>query len=223
MEPVPIRHSLTDRKSAPLGDSGPGFFKDENEKMALEARNCLLQFDRVGQLIEESGAALAVTPGDILDLQCLAIWDIYPCAGTFRNGEIGIRGSLHTPPPSADVPNLVQEMCDYANNFPNPTENPLHVASYLMWRHNWIHPFKGGNGRTSRALSYLALCVHLGTRLPGKKTIPEQIIANRALYYSALDEADAAWARGVVDVSAMESLVEEFLTKQLQYLESPSE
>ena len=35
----------------------------------------------------------------------------------------------------------------------------------------------GGNGRTSRALSYLVMCARLGYRIPGTHTIPEQIVA----------------------------------------------
>jgi hypothetical protein len=40
-----------------------------------------------------------------------------------------------------------------------------------MWRTNWVHPFDDGNGRTARAASYLVLCVKLGYRLPGKKSL----------------------------------------------------
>jgi Fic family protein len=84
-----------------------------------------------------------------------------------------------------------------------------------MWRINWIHPFAGGNGRTSRATSYLALCVRLGYRLPGTVTIPEQIVAKRQPYYEALDAADAAWAGGMLDVSEMEKLIAGQLAVQL--------
>jgi Fic family protein len=91
----------------------------------------------------------------------------------------------------------------------------VHLSAYLMWRINWIHPFSGGNGRTSRAVSYLALCTRLGYRLPGTHSIPEQVVANRQPYYAALDAADAASLRSELDVSAMESLLEAMLAKQL--------
>jgi Fic family protein len=80
---------------------------------------------------------------------------------------------------------------------------------------NWIHPFSGGNGRTSRAISYLVLCARLGYRLVGTETIPEQIVANRQPYYSALDAADAAYADGRIDVTAMEELLGQMLAVQL--------
>jgi Fic family protein len=84
-----------------------------------------------------------------------------------------------------------------------------------MWRVNWIHPFFGGNGRTSRAVSYLALCARLGFALPGTPTIPDQIVAHRGPYFEALQAADAAWADSRLDLSRMESLLGELLATQL--------
>ena len=104
-------------------------------------------------------------------------------------------------------------MCDYVND--NWTEDGWHLASYLMWKLNWIHPFEDGNGRTSRAISYLVLCIKLGLRLPGNKTIPEFIAENKGPYYTAIDKADSAAKQGRIDVSAMEQVLKEALTKQL--------
>lgn len=90
------------------------------------------------------------------------------------------------------------------------------LSAYLMWRVNWIHPFMGGNGRTSRAVSYLALCARLGYRLPGTLTIPEQIVANREPYYAALDAADASSDYDEhLNLSAMEDLLSAMLANQL--------
>lgn len=105
-------------------------------------------------------------------------------------------------------------MCDYVNTNWESLP-PSHHAAYLMWRINWIHPFSGGNGRTSRAVSYLVFCVRLGYRLPGTNTIPDQIVANRQPYYEALDAADEAWARGEVNVTLMEDLLSRLLAEQL--------
>ena len=84
-----------------------------------------------------------------------------------------------------------------------------------MWRLNWIHPFTDGNGRTSRAVSYLVLSVATGMLLPGATTIPEQIIANRQPYYSALEVADAANREGRIDVGALEGMMADMLAAQL--------
>lgn len=123
---------------------------------------------------------------------------------------------LHQPPPHEEVIPLVDQMCEYVNgHFGN---SAVHLAAYVMWRHNWIHPFFGGNGRTSRAASYLVLCARLGYYLPGNPTVPQQIAdaaSNRERYYRALQAADAAGREKRLDVSEMESLVSDCLAAQL--------
>ena len=156
----------------------------------------------------------------MLELQRQAIQGIFPNAGQFRQIPIYIQNTSHNPPDWPEVPKLVSEMCDYANTHQT---DAVHVASYLMWRLNWIHPFNDGNGRTSRAVSYLALCAGLGMELPGTVTVPELIVRDRDPYYAALDKADAAWKLGTVDVSGMESLMTQLLTEQLQSAVRPSQ
>ena len=49
------------------------------------------------------------------------------------------------------VAELVEDMCDYVNeNW--EAKSAIHLAAYIMWRLNWIHPFADGNGRLSRFL-----------------------------------------------------------------------
>jgi Fic family protein len=74
---------------------------------------------------------------------------------------------------------------------------------------NWIHPFTDGNGRTARALSYLVLCIRLGYRLPGTRTIPEFISDDKTPYYKALEAADAG------DLKDLEEFVQSLLARQL--------
>jgi Fic family protein len=113
------------------------------------------------------------------------------------------------------VPELVEDLCDYVNaNWDSRTA--VHLASYVMWRLNWIHPFADGNGRTSRTASYMILCVKIGYLLPGKKTIPDQISSHKEPYYKALEAADLAWLEHQeVDLSMMEDLLTERLATQL--------
>ncbi|MBM6581072.1 Fic family protein [Microvirga sp. BT689] len=112
------------------------------------------------------------------------------------------------------MPELVEGMCDYVNeNWERST--PLHLAAYIMWRLNWIHPFADGNGRTSRILSYVVLSIRAGGIPPGTPTIPDLIVENRQPYFSALDAADEAWSQDRIDLSVMEELLENLLAKQL--------
>ena len=193
----------------------PHLFTSPEHKRMLEDRNVIAQFDEVCALVEagKRDGNLSLSSDILLKLQGLAIRDIYTCAGQFRATPIYIDGSLHQPPEASQVRWLVQEMCDTANKH---TEwSPVRTSAYLMWRLNWIHPFSGGNGRTSRACAYYGLCERLGMNLPGVDLIPEQIRGNKSHYYDALDVADAAWKQEQLDLSRMESLLTTLLARQL--------
>lgn len=113
------------------------------------------------------------------------------------------------------MPELIEELCDYVNDHWTKSA-PIHLASYVMWKLNWIHPFTDGNGRTSRAASYLVLCLRAGYLLPGKRTIPDQIAVDKDPYYKALEAADTAWTeKKIVNLAAMEDLLAKLLARQL--------
>ena len=61
-----------------------------DQKIELEARNGLLQFDEVIRLIEESRCEFNLTPELIKRLHRVAIQDISTCAGEFRQWPITI-------------------------------------------------------------------------------------------------------------------------------------
>jgi fido (protein-threonine AMPylation protein) len=191
------------------------------QKADLEARNGLLQFDEVRTLVAASRSEFKLTPEILQRLQYQAIHDIYTCAGRFRTGPVYLLRSVqnanqHQPGPWEKVAGLVDEVCGYVNG--NFGKSAVHLSAYVMWRHNWIHLFFGGNGRTSRAASYLVLCARLGYDLPGSPTVPQQIAdvpKSRDRYFRALDASDAADKNGRLDVSMMEELVSDCLAAQL--------
>jgi Fic family protein len=190
---------------------------DPEEKARQEAKNGLRQFDEVIERINYSlqpERPFKLRPSAILSLHRRALEGISSFAGVPRPGGIEIKGSKHQPPGAHLVAELLEQLCDYINeNWAK--SSPLHVAAYTLWRMNWIHPFVDGNGRTSRAVSYLVLCVRLGYVLPGTQTIPEQISRNKDSYYKALEAADQANAAGKIDLSEMEKLLESLLAAQL--------
>ena len=189
----------------------------EQEIAILEIQNGLRQYDEGLELIRyylEPERPFALRPHIIQHLQSIAVDGIEPNAGQFRDREVRIGKSKHQPPGQHLVPNLVTEMCEYVNeNLHERTA--FHLAAYVMWRHNWIHPFAGGNGRTSRAISYLVLNVRLGFALPGTNTIAQQIETNRQPYFDALKSADLADREGRLDISDMEELLSNMLGAQL--------
>lgn len=206
-----------DRHSRP-GKADPLPALTPEERAAKEARNGLRQFDRMVELINQctspSGPRFRLRPSTIMELNRLAVEDLVESPGAWRYVSIEISAASHAPPDHLQVPREIDEMCEYVQAYWND-RTPIHLASYLMWRLNWIHPFVDGNGRTSRIVSYLVLCAKLGYRLPGTKTIPERIAENKKPYYHALELADQAWKAGSVDVSAMEKLLESHLEAQL--------
>jgi Fic family protein len=188
-------------------------YRTSEEKREQETRNGAIQFLAVVHHVENWNTGTSRLTAELLcELQRLAINQIYDCAGKLRSGPVSIEGVKHEPPPYEKVPGLVAEMCDYVNAW---DKSAVHLASYLMWRINWIHPFFGGNGRTARATSYLIMCAKLGFLLPGTETIPDLILANREPYYQALRQADKAWEQHVLDISEMESLMSSLLAQQL--------
>lgn len=205
---------MVDRGTRPEDEElGHRLRLSDHEVAELEARNGLVQFDRMKQMIQgaANGGPLVLTPEHIKELQGLAVAGLEPCPGEYRNGPIFIGGTNHKPPPHADVPWLVEEMCDRINKEPRP----IPAASYAMWRLNWIHPFTNGNGRTSRTVSYLVLCSKLKLLLPGALTVPDMIARNKGPYYAALDAADAALQKGCEDTSEMDNLLSAMLYRQL--------
>ena len=191
---------------------------DPELKAQKEASNGLRQFDAVAERIEywtHPERPFKLRPSTILDLHRIALEGISAYAGNFRPAGIAIQGSQHQPAGAHLVPVLIEELCDYINE--NWTaSSPIHLCAYTLWKLNWIHPFTDGNGRTARALSYLVLCVRLGYRLSGTKTIPEQISEGKTPYYRALEVADKGFKENnLPDLSAMEALLESLLAKQL--------
>lgn len=194
----------------------PELIFDPQAKAAAEVRNGLRQYDAAIGAIQSAleRGSFKLRPSLILGLQREALAGISSYAGNYRPGGVAIEGSKHEPVGAHLVPELVEEMCDYVNDHWFGS-TPIHLAAYLMWRLNWIHPFADGNGRTSRMISYVVLSIRAGAVLPGTPTIPDLIVDNRQPYFDALDSADDAWLRGTLDVTRMEALLASLLATQL--------
>jgi Fic family protein len=84
--------------------------------------------------------------------------------GVYRNIEVIVADAAgktrHQPPPWPYVGGFMQHFfrdlsCVWTSG------DALDVAAYALWRINWVHPFRNGNGRTARAFSYACLCLKL--------------------------------------------------------------
>lgn len=93
----------------------------------------------------------------------------------------GAEGALFEPPPAADVPDLVDEMCEQLN------AGGMHPAVAAAWVHvvtAAVHPFRDGNGRCARVLASLAM-YRGGFRLWAFTTLESWWGHHRELYYDA--------------------------------------
>jgi Fic family protein len=207
-----IRHSEAE---------APDLIADPQARAEREARNALRQFDAAVQSIDDflrqPERPFRLRPSLILSLHRAALDGLSSFAGLYRPAGVKIGGSKHVPPGSHLVPGQVEELCDYVNdNWANASA--IHLASYVMWRLNWIHPFDDGNGRTSRMVAYVVLCARLGYQLPGRYTIPEQIAEDKTPYYRALEAADEHCAIGKIELSQLEDLMQQMMATQLYQL-----
>jgi Fic family protein len=162
---------------------------DPARKAELETRNGVDQLDYITELVESGARELRES--HVLGLQAMAIRDVYPCGGKYRDAtkDVFIQNSKHEVPHCALVPSLVRDAIDWVNR--ETDRSALERAAYAQWRFNWIHPFAGGNGRTSRAITYLIVCMNEGRMLPGEPTMPTLIYESRDEYISALQAVDA--------------------------------
>ncbi len=190
---------------------------EEIRRDHLEASNGLLLYDRVKELVTTSVArpvGPVITPKVLLDFHAIATGNLEATAGQFRAGRVYITNNEHRPPPAEDVERLTTDCVEYVQNNWDATD-AIHLAAYVLWRVNWIHPFEDGNGRVARAASYLVLSRKLGYVLRGTKTIPSMIVSNRKRFYEALIDADVAWRGEHIRLEALERLLSDYLARQI--------
>ncbi|MBX3225050.1 MAG: Fic family protein [Labilithrix sp.] len=163
------------------------------EKAARETANCAVQLEYIEHLVLDVRINV-IRESHLLELHRLAVEGLFPCGGQYRRtnrtAKLEGGGATHVPPEPALVPGLVREALDRIND--PAGGHVLARAAYALWRFNWIHPFAGGNGRTSRAVAYLTLCIDLGRCIPGTPSIPTRIAERQDEYVAGLREADAA-------------------------------
>jgi Fic family protein len=79
--------------------------------------------------------------------------------GNFReNNETAVYSHdgtlLHKPVEYSEIPGLIDELCDFANNENKDFIHPVIKGIIIHFLVGYIHPFNDGNGRTARALFY---------------------------------------------------------------------
>ena len=138
--------------------------------------------------------------------------------GCYRNTEVVVADEndnvIHKPPPWQMVTPFMQHFFRELSSVWT-SGDALDAAAYALWRINWIHPFKNGNGRTARAFCYACLCLKMGVLLPGRQTVVELITHNRTAYEASLRAADASPNRRP-DLGPMRAFLDSLLQQQIQ-------
>lgn len=172
---------------------------DENIK---EIMNLMKALD----FIDEHIANTAIDRAFILELHKTVVEGLSregdENAGDFRQKNVSIANSKHTPPSHYDVADLMRELIDYINDVANSRDELLKIA-LAHHRFVWIHPFGNGNGRTVRLLTYAMLCKK-GYIEPNALRLfnPTAVFAgNRHEYYDMLERADKGDDEGLLEWS----------------------
>ncbi|MGH6935150.1 MAG: Fic family protein [Methylocella sp.] len=88
-----------------------------------------------------------------------AIACLHVNAGEYRPCSVQV-GS-HNPPEHYRVSALMDDFVNEVNLQWDRTDEVV-LASLVLWKLNYIHPFINGNGRTARAACHIVLCVKAG-------------------------------------------------------------
>ncbi|ULJ74402.1 Fic family protein [Rhizobium gallicum] len=142
-----------------------------------------------------------------------AIACLHTHAGEFRPCPVKV--GEYRPPEHYQVGPLMDDFINTVNRSWEKSD-PVALATYVLWRLNYIHPFINGNGRTARAAAYFVLCVAAGNWLPGEVILPEKLRQSRDDYVEALKQADVQYEEtGQPDLGPLHAIVSALLAQQL--------
>lgn len=118
--------------------------------------------------------------------------------GVFRDQNVRIGGSTHTPPDFTQVSLLMQELMDFVNREDPPKYDLLKIA-IAHHRFVWIHPFENGNGRVVRLFTYALLLKYVFKSRERIINPTAVFCSNRDKYYHYLSCADRGDEAGVLE------------------------
>ena len=112
----------------------------------------------------------AATPGEYRNVQNYVV--------NSATGDI-----IYTPPPPEEVSGMMETLIEWLNS--EKETHPVLVSGISQFQLVHVHPFRDGNGRTSRLLSTLCL-YRAGYDFKRLFTISEYYDRDRAAFYSAI-------------------------------------
>ncbi|MBI5176666.1 Fic family protein [Candidatus Micrarchaeota archaeon] len=162
-------------------------------KEHLEATN---HADALGMIEKLAGRRReGITEKQVLQLHAIILDKIdAQNAGKYRQEQVFITGTEHTPPKWQEVPGLMKDAIRELNS-KNGGCGAIESAAKLHHELVWIHPFTDGNGRLARLLSNLRLM---------RAGFPPIILEKRTrrTYYKTLERADGGDLRPIARLFA---------------------
>lgn len=194
--------------------------EDHPAYQELEVANGNRQYDFLRSLVV---ASLAVdrpflSQHILKALNFQAITCLHTSAGEYRPCPVHV--GAYTPPDHYRVGPLMDDFVNYVNRNWEGSD-PVVLASFVLWRLNYIHPFINGNGRTARAAAYFVLCLKAGGWLPGVTILPELLRRRRDDYVAALQQVDASLPN--LDLGPLHALLSALLNEQLDTARPPDQ
>jgi Fic family protein len=122
-----------------------------------------------------------------------------PTPARFRAMNLRISGSAHEPPDYTQIGSYMDELLAFYQEAHGSQFDLIKVAM-VHHRFAWIHPFRNGNGRTARLLTYATLIERGFDVRQGRILSPSAMIGNdRNEYYRHLAGADTGDDQGILD------------------------
>ncbi len=157
--------------------------KGKSLKDHLEAKNHHEALSYLYEMVEH-GSSQTISEHMIKSLHALVLQNIdQNIAGRYRNVDVFITGTDHTPPSGIEVPHKMEELIQWARKNHRKL-NVIEFAAIFHHRFVHIHPFQDGNGRVGRLLMNIFLMQY---------GFPLTIIQknDRQKYYRVLAAADS--------------------------------
>lgn len=139
---------------------------DDNDLKIEEVKNVLngqyvgISSEKVRRITNQKNAFLSIvamakentklTEDELKDLHQTLMEGFNIPGGLYRNVDISVKGSNHTPPSYIKVYDRMEKYFNYIND--GPKDDVLEYISYCHLQLAKIHPFLDGNGRLARLI-----------------------------------------------------------------------
>lgn len=160
--------------------------KNTIQNRERDAREVRAYYDALDFIEEHLDSGGAFSEEFIKKVHSIAEREEYSC--TYRDGQNAIYNSssdtvVYMPPEATDVPDLMKDLVDWANN--NQAIPPTILAGIVHYQFVTIYPYYDGNDKTARLITNFIMR-KIGLGLQGTYSLEEYYAKDLPGYYDAL-------------------------------------